>query len=96
MAIEAQAENEDQLQLATAVEITELRQLVQQQAKLMQKWAEEAKNRENELMRRQTSYLRRLCRSFQFLRVKIEQVLQLNKCDQRLGYNLHNLSKSCG
>ena len=36
-AAEAQAKSEDQPQLATATEIVELRQVVQQQAELMQK-----------------------------------------------------------
>ena len=52
-AVEAQAENEDQPQLSTAVEIAKLRQVVQQQAELMQKQAEKARNREDELTHRQ-------------------------------------------
>ena len=48
-AIEAQAEDENQPQLAIAAEIVELRQVVQQQAELIQKQAEEARNREEEL-----------------------------------------------
>ena len=36
-AAEAQAKNEDQSQLATAAEIAELRQVVQEQVELMQK-----------------------------------------------------------
>ena len=36
-AVEAQAENKDQPQLAIAIEITELRQVVQQQAEIIQK-----------------------------------------------------------
>ena len=35
--VEAQAENEDQPQLATTAEIVKLRQVVQQQAKMIQK-----------------------------------------------------------
>ena len=50
-AAKAQAENENQPQLATAIEIVELRQVVQQQAELMQKHVEEARIRE-ELTRR--------------------------------------------
>ena len=50
--VETQAESENQPQLATAAEITELRQVVQQQAEMIQKQAEEAKNREEELTRR--------------------------------------------
>ena len=52
-AVEPQIEDEDQPQLAIAVEIAELRQVVQQQAELMQKQAEEAREREEELTRRQ-------------------------------------------
>ena len=52
-AAEAQAENENQPQLATTAEIAKLRQVVQQQAELMQKQAEEARRREEELTRRQ-------------------------------------------
>ena len=52
-AAEAQIENEDQPQLAKAAEIAELRQVVQQQAKLMQKQDEEARSREEELTRHQ-------------------------------------------
>ena len=44
-AIEAQTKNDSQPQLATAVEIAELRQVVQQQAKLMQRQIEEARRR---------------------------------------------------
>ena len=44
-ATEAQAENENQPQLAIAVEIAELRQVMQQQAELMQKQVEEARKR---------------------------------------------------
>ena len=51
--VEAQAENENQPQLATAIEIAELRQVLQQQAKIIQKQAGEARNREEELIRRQ-------------------------------------------
>ena len=36
-AVEAQAKNEDQPQLATAAKIAELRQMVQQQAEVIQK-----------------------------------------------------------
>ena len=46
---EAQTENEDQPQLATTAEIVELRQVVQQRAKLKQKQAEEARSRKEEL-----------------------------------------------
>ena len=52
-AVEAQAENEDQPQLATAAAIAELRQVVHQQAELMQKQAEKARKREEELTFRQ-------------------------------------------
>ena len=44
-AAKAQTENENQPQLATAAKIAELRQVMQQQAKLMQKQAEEARKR---------------------------------------------------
>ena len=47
--VEAQTENEDQPQLAIVAEISELRQVVQQQAELMQKQAEEVRKREEEL-----------------------------------------------
>ena len=43
---------ENQAQLATAAEIVELRQVARQQAKLMEKQAEEARKREEELTRR--------------------------------------------
>ena len=49
--IEAKDENEDQSQLATAAEIAELRQVMQQQVEMIQKHDEEAKNREEELTR---------------------------------------------
>ena len=52
-AAEAQTECVDQPRLAIAAEITELRQAVQQQAKLIQKQAEEAREREEELARLQ-------------------------------------------
>ena len=52
-AVEAQDENENQPQLATATEIAKLRQVVQQQAKIIQKQAEEARNRVKELTRHQ-------------------------------------------
>ena len=52
-AAEAQVENDNQPQLATVVEIAELRQVVQQQAELMQKQAKEARKREEELRRHQ-------------------------------------------
>ena len=52
-AVEAQIENEVQPQLATAAEITEWRQVVQQQAELIQKQAEEARSREEEFTRHQ-------------------------------------------
>ena len=52
-AAEAQAENDNQPQLAIAAEIAELRQVVQQQAELMQKRVEEARKREEELTHRQ-------------------------------------------
>ena len=51
--VEAQAENEDQPQLATAIEIVELRQMVQQQAEIRQKQDKEARNRDKELTCRQ-------------------------------------------
>ena len=44
-ATEVQTENENQPQLAIAVEIAELRQVMQQQAELMQKQVEEARKR---------------------------------------------------
>ena len=48
-ATEAQTKYKDQSQLATAAEIAELRQAIQQQAELMQKQVGEAKEREEEL-----------------------------------------------
>ena len=51
--VEAQTRNENQPQLAIAAEIAELRQVVQQQAELMQKQAEEAREKEEEIARRQ-------------------------------------------
>ena len=42
----AQAKNENQPQLVTATEISELRQVVQQQAELMQKQAGKTRRRE--------------------------------------------------
>ena len=51
--VEARAENENQPQLATTVEIAKLRQVVQQQVELVQMQAEEARKREEELTRRQ-------------------------------------------
>ena len=53
MAIEAQTENETQTQLAKVAEISELRQVVQQQAELIPKQAKEARKREKELACRQ-------------------------------------------
>ena len=50
---EALIKIEDQPQLAIAAEIPELRQAVQQQAKLRQRQAEEARKREEELAGRQ-------------------------------------------
>ena len=47
-AAKVQNEDENQPQLATAVEIAELRQVVQQQAELMQKQVEEVRRREEE------------------------------------------------
>ena len=44
---------ENQAQLATAAEIVELRQVVQQQVELMQKQAEEDRRRKEELTRYQ-------------------------------------------
>ena len=52
-AAKVQNDDENQPQLARAVEIVDLRQVVQQQAELMQKQAEEAWKREEELTRRQ-------------------------------------------
>ena len=52
-AAEAQTENEDQPQLAIAAEIAELRQVEQQRAELMQRQAEEARKRVEELARHQ-------------------------------------------
>ena len=49
---EAQTENDNQPQLATAAEIA-LRQVVQQQAELMQTWVEEARKGEEELTHHQ-------------------------------------------
>ena len=63
-ATEAQVENEDQPQLATAIEITELRQVVQQQAELMQKQAEEARKREEELTRCQNQLFEAFIKRF--------------------------------
>ena len=63
-AIEAQAVNKDQPQLATAVEIAELRQVVQQQAEMIQKQAEEARNREEELTRCQNQLFDALMQRF--------------------------------
>ena len=51
--VETQAEDENQPQLATAIEIAELRQVVQQQAEIIQKQAEEARNRKEQLTRLQ-------------------------------------------
>ena len=48
-AAEPQVENKNQPQLATAAEIVELWQVVQQQAELMQKQVEKARKREDEL-----------------------------------------------
>ena len=59
-AVEDQTENENQPQLATAAEIAELRQVVQQQAEFMQKHAIKV------------SYLRHLCKGFRFRRVRTE------------------------
>ena len=42
-ATEAQTEDEDQPQLAIATEITELKQVIQQQVELIQKQADEAR-----------------------------------------------------
>ena len=53
-AAEAQAERENQPQLATIAEIAELRQVVQQQAELIQRQAEEARKRDEHLARRQS------------------------------------------
>ena len=63
-AVETQAVNEDQPQLATIVEITELRQVVQQQAEMIQKQAEEAKNREEQLTYRQNQLFDALMQRF--------------------------------
>ena len=52
-AVKAQVENKNQPQLAMATKITELRQVVQQQAETIQKQAKEARKREEELTRRQ-------------------------------------------
>ena len=52
-AVEAQVENENQSQLATATEIAKLRQVVQQQAELIQKHTKEARQREEELTHHQ-------------------------------------------
>ena len=52
-AVKAQNENDNQPQLATTAKIVELRQVVLQQAELMQKHVEEARRREEELTRRQ-------------------------------------------
>ena len=52
-ATEGQTKNEDQPQLAIAIEIAKLRQVVQQQVELMQKQAEEARKREEELTHHQ-------------------------------------------
>ena len=68
--VEAQTEDKNQLQLATTTEITELRQVVQQQAELMQKQIEESKKREEELTHHQNDCLRRSCKDFQSVRVR--------------------------
>ena len=47
-AVKAQTKNDNHPQLAMTAKITELRQVVQQQAKLMQKQVEEVRRREEE------------------------------------------------
>ena len=59
-----QSEEENQPQLATAAEIAELREVVRQQAKLMQKQAEETKKREEELTCHQNDLFEALCKDF--------------------------------
>ena len=68
--VEAQTEDKNHLQLATTTEITELRQVVQQQAELMQKQIEESKKIEEELTHQQNDCLRRSCKDFQSVRVR--------------------------
>ena len=69
-AAEAQTENDNQPQLATAAEIVELRQVAPQQAKLMQKHVEEARKREEELTHRQNDLFEAFMQRFQFVRVR--------------------------
>ena len=52
-AVKAQTKNKDQSQLVVVVELAELRQVVYQQAELIQKQVEEAREREEELICRQ-------------------------------------------
>ena len=63
-AVKVQNEDENQSQLVTTAEITKLRQVVQQQAELMQKQAEEAKEREKELTCRQNNLFEALMQRF--------------------------------
>ena len=62
--IETQAEDENEPQLATVVEIAELRQVVQQQAEMIQKQAEEARNSEEELTCRQNQLFKAFMQRF--------------------------------
>ena len=61
-AAKAQVKNENQPQLSITIEIVELRQVVQQQAELMQ--------RQRNLHSAKINCLRRLCKGSQFLRVR--------------------------
>ena len=66
-AAKAWIECEDQPQLATAAEIAELRQVIRQQAELMQKQAEEARESEEELARGQNQLFEAFVQRFPIL-----------------------------
>ena len=72
---EAQTENKDQPQLATTAEIIELRQVMQQQADWMQKQAEEARNREEELTCHQNQWFEAFLQRFPIFQGENSQVL---------------------
>ena len=61
-AAEAQTENENQPQLTTTAEIAKLRQVVQQQAELMQNKPKRLEREKRNLRTIKISYLRRLCK----------------------------------
>ena len=61
---EAQVEEENQPQLATAAEIAELREVVRQQVELMQKQAKETRKREEELTHCQNDLFEALMQRF--------------------------------